>query len=110
MIEKRYRQSLIRVEGKKGAVLVIVIYLVPLFFLICGCLNLWLASRLGSIEGHSLSSFFRLWLTEIDTNKSYTYSGVFLLAFEKFNTGVVQVVLSPMSHLQNTSKRLELVA
>ena len=100
MIEERYRKSLTRYEGKKGAFLYAVSVFVPLFLVVMGGLNLWLAVRIGGVADITLTDYVQLWLKEIEVEREYTYSGVFLAGLHRFNTALLQfslaIMLSPL--------------
>lgn len=100
MIEEHFRKSLTRYEGKKGVFLCVVSIFVPLFLVVMGVLNLWLAARIGGATEITLTDYAQLWLKEIEVGREYTYSGVFLAGMHRFNTALLQfslaIVLSPL--------------
>ena len=69
MIEERFRKSLTRYEGKKGVFLYAVSILVPLFLVVMGGLNLWLAARIGGAADITLTDYGQSWLQEIEVNR-----------------------------------------
>ncbi len=101
MITEKYKQSLTRYEGKKGALLYWATLFVPFFLLVMGGLNMWLAFRIGSAGDFTLGDFVRIWLEEIEVQREYTYSGIFLAGLHRFNTALLQIsfaiVLFPLA-------------
>lgn len=100
MIAEKYKKSLTHYEGRKGAFLYWTIVFVPLFLLVMGGLNLWLAQRIGSADGFTLGDFVNIWFEEINVQRDYTYSGMFLAGMQRFNTALLDfafaIVLSPL--------------
>ena len=101
MIAAKYKQSLTRYEGKKGAFLYWAILFAPFLFVVMGGLDLWTASRIGSAGDFTLGDFIRIWFEEIDVQREYTYSGVFLAGLHRFNMALLSfsfaIVLSPLA-------------
>lgn len=101
MINEQYKKSLTRYEGRNGALMYGALFFTPLFLLIMGCLNMWLAMRIGNADGITLSDYARTWLEEIEIRRQYTFSGVFLAGMQRFNTALLQfsfaVVISPLA-------------
>ncbi len=97
----KYIKSLAYYEGRKGKLLYWVLLCMPFFWLIMGCLNLWLASRIGEASQYNLGDFAQILFEEIDVTRQYEYSGVFLAGVSRFNTALLQlgcaVALSPLA-------------
>lgn len=91
MITENYKKSLTRYEGKKGSLLYWATLFVPFFLLVMGGLNMWLAFRIGRAGGFTLDEFVRIWLEEIEVQREYTYSGIFLAGLHRFNTALLQI-------------------
>jgi hypothetical protein len=85
------KKSLQAFEGKKGKLAYAIIIFVPIFFAIMSLTNLYLANRIGMHEGHNLLSLFNDWIKGIDINGSYSYSGIYLKAQERFSTALLQL-------------------
>ena len=100
MMEERFRKSLTRYEGRKGVFLCAASIFMPLFLVVMGGLNLWLAARIGGAADITLTDYVQLWLNEIEVEREYTYSGVFLAGLHRFNTALLQfsfaIVLTPL--------------
>ena len=89
MISEKYKQSLVRYEGKEGMVMYWCILFIPCFLVVMGALNTWQAIRIGSAFDFSPGDYFRVWFEDIEVNREYTYSGSFLLGMERFHTAIL---------------------
>lgn len=96
MINEQYKKSLNRYEGRTGIALFVILLCTPLFFIIMGCLNLWLASQIGASQGVFLSDYAQIWFEEIDIQREYTFSGLFLVGVHRFNTALLQLAVGLM--------------
>jgi len=101
MLSDKDKKSLTAHEGRMGKIHFWVIVILPVFFIVMAGLNMWAAHRIASIQGYALSNLMDVALEDIEVNKNYTYSGVFLAASQRFNTALLQVgaciVLTPLA-------------
>ena len=102
MIDEKYKKSLTRFEGKSGMVFYWISLIGPLILLAFGILNLWMATRIGSAGGFTLSDYMNVWSEEINLEGEYSYSGIFLAGLHRFNTALLYfsfaVVLLPRAY------------
>jgi len=94
VISEKYKQSLSRYEGKRGALLYGITFFTPFFLLAIGSLNIWLALRIGSVGDFTLADFTHVWIDNIEMRSEYRYSGIFLAGLQRFNTAIIQFSLA----------------
>lgn len=78
MLNEKDRKALSWSLGKYGRVVEFAVILVPLFLVVSGFVNLYFASRIGSLEGYGLAELLKDWATGVDTKAQY--SGVYVKA------------------------------
>ncbi len=109
------KKSLQAFEGKKGKLSYAIIIFVPIFFAIMSLTNFYLAHRIGMHEGHNLLSLFTDWIKGIDINSSYSFSGVYLKAQERFSTALLQLAaaitagLFAIVHLKDITRNRKII-
>ena len=94
-LSKREKESLQLFEGKKGKITFALICFLPVFLTIMALLNFKMANDIASIEGNSLMTIFSDWVggdtKAINLKGTYTFSGISLLAENRFFTALTQI-------------------
>ena len=89
MITEKDIKMLKRYETRMGKLAHwILIFTTPLLF-VGGCFNLWLAFRIGNIQGYNLGHLFQSFIEGLNLNKQY--SGAYLKAMERLVTGLSEL-------------------
>lgn len=88
MLDENTKKSLVGYGNRKNRISQYAILLIPFFLFFVSCYNIYLAFKIGHIEGYALRDFLAYWNTETDPQQTYTFSGVFLLAMHKFNSSL----------------------
>ena len=95
MLNEEHKKSLMRFHGRKGRIRLWFLYIVPIFLAIVGLYNLYIASQIGSLIDMSFFEYLSDWFVfEIDPNKQYSFSGVQLVAIERYQTGIFLLGMS----------------
>jgi hypothetical protein len=92
MITENDIKTLKRHETRMGTIAYWMLIFAPIFLVVIGCLNLWLASKIGNSNGQSLSYLFQSWIEGINVNQQY--SGLYLKALERLETALFQFGLA----------------
>ncbi len=110
MLNEKDRKALSSSLGKYGRMVEIVLILVPLFLVVSGFVNLYFASRFGSLDGHALSELLKDWATGVDAKAQY--SGVYVkairritLAFFSFGFSLVLAIQVYAYHISRQRHR-----
>lgn len=70
------------------------LFVLPPFLLILGCWNLYLASEIGSRDGHTLTNMFQQWQDGLDITRQYSHS--YLMAMKRISNAVMQLSIALM--------------
>ena len=95
MLDEEHKKLLMRFHGRKGRIRLWFLYIVPIFLAVVGVYDLYIASQIGSLVDMSLFEYLSDWfVSEIDPNKQYSFSGVQLLAMGRYQTGIFLLGMS----------------
>ena len=72
----------------------LVLFILPPFVFIIGCWNLYLASELGSRDGHTLTDMFQKWQDGLDITRQYSHS--YLMAMKRISNAIMQLSIALM--------------
>ena len=92
MITESDIKTLKRHETRMGTIAYWMLIIAPIFLVVVGSLNLWLASKIGSSNGYNLDFLFQSWIEGINVNQQY--SGLNLKAMERLETALFQFGLA----------------
>ncbi len=88
------KASLKAFEGKKGKFRYTLMLFAPIFFIIMAIANFYAANYIGMYEGHNIINLFSDWIEGFESNKTYSYTGIYLKAVERFETAWLLIVVA----------------
>ena len=92
MITEKDIKTLKRHETRMGTIVYWMLILAPVFLVVVGCLNLWLAFKIGSRFGYNLSCLFQGFFEGINVNQQY--SGLYLKTMERLETALLDFAIA----------------
>ena len=98
MITEKDIKMLKRHETRMGKIAYWMIIIGPIFLVVIGCLNLWLAFKIASSRGCNLSCLFQCFIENINVNQQY--SGFYLKVMERLSIALLYFVLAFILFIQ----------
>ena len=92
MITEKDIKGLKFLNTKFAKVFFYILLFFPIFSLIIGGLNLYLASMFGENAGFSIGNLFKSWIEGIDIHKQY--SGLYIKALERLQASLSNFIFS----------------